>query len=204
MKLNVRLAAAVLCAFAFPVLAQHDHGQSQGQAQPPMDPAMMEAMMKAGTPGDAHKKLEPFVGTWTTKVKAWMAPGTQPMTSEGTATQEWILDGRYLEQRFSGNFMGMPFKGEGITGYDNIRKQYFGTWMDSMSTCMMTSTGSLDADGKTLTFTGSMPDPMTGKDAQVIEKITVTDADHHTMEMWSPGPDGKMFKMMEIEYSRKK
>ena len=45
---------------------------------------------------------------------------------------------------------------------------------------------------------------MTGKDSPVEEKLTIVDKDHHTLEMWSPGPDGKMFKMMEIKYARKK
>jgi hypothetical protein len=49
-----------------------------------------------------------------------------------------------------------------------------------------------------------MPDPMTGKSADMKEKISIVDNDHHVFEMWTPGPDGKMFKMMEINYSRKK
>jgi len=28
--------------------------------------------------------------------------------------------------------------------------------------------------------------------------------DHHIMEMWVPGPDGKPFKNMEIHYKRVK
>ncbi len=201
MRVNTRLAAALLCAFAFTVLGQHEAHDTK---KPAMDPAMMEAMMKAGMPGDPHKKLDAFVGTWDTKITTWMMPGADPMTSVGKSTNLWVLDGRYIEQRFAGDFMGAPFNGLGFTGYDNVKKQYFGTWMDSMSTGMMVSTGSMSADGKTFTFTGSMSDPMTGKDSPLEEKITITDADHHTMEMWSPGPDGKMFKMMEIAYSRKK
>ena len=67
MKVKLSLAAALLlvCPVAF----------GQDKKAPPMDPAMMEAMMKAGTPGDAHKALEPFAGSWTTKVTSWMAPG---------------------------------------------------------------------------------------------------------------------------------
>jgi hypothetical protein len=38
----------------------------------------------------------------------------------------------------------------------------------------------------------------------VNNKVTVLDNDHHIMEMWAPGPDGKAFKMMEISYARKK
>jgi hypothetical protein len=172
------------------------------EKKPPMDPSMMEAMMKAGTPGEPHKALDAFAGSWTAKVTSWMAPGADPMIMDGSSESKWVMGGRYLEQRFSGNFMGTPFEGVGYTGYDNVKKQYWGTWMDSMSTSMMLSAGS--RDGKAFQFKGTMPDPMTGKDSPVDEKITVVDADHHVVEMWGPGPDGKMFKSMEIAYSRKK
>jgi hypothetical protein len=201
MKIKV-LAAALLVVFACSAFAQHDH--QQAQTKPQMDPAMMDAMMKAGIPGDAHKLLNNMSGSWNTKATFWMMPGADPTSMEGTSENKWVMGGRYLEQHFAGNFMGMPFEGLGYTGYDNVKKQYWGTWMDNMSTGMMMSTGATADGGKTWTFTGSMADPMTGKDSKVDEKITVVDADHHTMEMWGPGPDGKMFKSMEIAYSRKK
>ncbi len=200
MKLKVYLTGALLCAFAFTAIAQHEHHDQK----PAMDAAMMEAMTKAGTPGDAQKKLDGMVGTWDTKVTMWMMPGTDPMTSTGTSTNAWVMGGRYLEQRFKGDFAGMPFEGLGFTGYDNVKKQYWGTWMDSMSTAMMISVGSVSSDGKSWDFTATMADPMTGKDSTVKEKVTIVDADHHLMEMWGPGPDGKMFKTMEIAYARKK
>ena len=202
MKLKLSLAGILLCTFALSAAAQHDHGADN--KKPAMDPAMMEAMMKAGVPGDAHKKLDGMVGSWDTKITMWMMPGADPMTSTGTSTNAWVMGGRYLEQRFKGDFAGMPFEGVGYTGYDNVKKQYWGTWMDNMSTSMMTSTGSASADGKTWEFSATMTDPMTGKDSPVKEKVTIADADHHTMEMWAPGPDGAMFKTMEIAYSRRK
>lgn len=197
MKRQLSLAAALLllCTTAY---AQHDHGTKK----PQMDPAMMEAMMKAGTPGEAHKKIDAFSGQWNGKVTFWTVPGADPMTMEGTAESRWILDGRYLEQRFKGTFMGAPFEGLGYTGYDNVKNRYWSTWIDNMSTGIMMSTGS--ADGATWTFSGTMPDPMTGKEMPSDSKITVQDADHHVMEMWGPGPDGKMYKNMEIAYSRRK
>jgi hypothetical protein len=187
------LALALLVVCAFPLAAQQ------------MDEkAMMEAMARAGTPGDPHKRLEPFVGSWNTKVTMWMAPGAPPMTSEGTAESKWAMGGRYLEQRFKGNFQGMQMEGLGFTGYDNVKKQYWGTWMDNMSTAMMMTTGWM-LDGKTWMFSGSMADPMTGKDTRMEERITVVDNDHHVMEMWGPSmTDGAMYKMMEIHYHRKK
>ena len=202
MKLKV-LAGALALVFTCSAFAQHDHQQAPA-AKPQMDPAMMEAMMKAAMPGDAQKLLDTMTGSWTAKVTTWMMPGADPMVMEGTAENKWIMGGRYLQENFTGNFMGMPFEGVGYTGYDNVKKHYWGTWMDNMSTSMMTTTGATSDAGKSWTFTGSMADPMTGKDSKVDEKITVADADHHTMEMWGPGPDGKMYKSMEIAYSRKK
>lgn len=189
-KLWFAVALLLVCPFAF------------AQEKPSAPDPGMEAMMKAGTPGEPHRKLDAFAGAWNAKVSMWMAPGTEPAVMEGTSEARWVMGGRYLEQRFTGSFMGMPFEGLGYTGYDNVKKQYWGTWMDNMSTAMMLSTGS--SEGNTWTFTATMSDPLTGKDSRIDEKIVVTDADHHTMEMWGPGPDGKSFKTMEIAYSRRK
>lgn len=193
------LAATVLVAFTAALAFADDPKAKTGPSQ-----VEMEAMMKAATPGDAHKKLNAMAGTFNADVKMWMQPGAPPSGGTGVAENSWALDGRFLQQNFTGNFMGMPFSGVGYTGYDNIKKKYIGTWMDTMTTSMMISTGTANADGKSYTFTSSMDDPMTGKASPVKETVTVVDDDHHTLEMWTPGPDGKMFKMMEIAYTRKK
>lgn len=187
--MRLKIATALCLAFAVSAFAQ--------------DAAMMEAMMKAATPGDPHKKLEAFAGSWNTKMTMWMAPGAPPATGEGTSESKMALGGRYLEQTFKGNFMGMPFEGRGVTGYDNVKKQFWGSWMDNMSTGMMVSTGWMP-DGKTWMFSGTYPDPLTGKDMRMEERITIVDNDHHVLEMYGPGPDGTLFKNMEIHFTRKK
>ena len=169
----------------------------------PEEKAAMEAMEKAMTPGENHKLLNPFVGSWNVTVSSWMAPGAQPMVSKGTATTKWIMGNRYVQQNFTGSFMNMPFTGMGYVGYDNVKKHYWSTWMDNMSTSTMMMTGSTDDGGKTFKFTGTMADPMSGKDTTIEEKVSVQ-KDQQTMEMYGPAPDGKMFKMMEIVYKRKK
>jgi hypothetical protein len=165
--------------------------------------AMMELMAKYSTPGAEHKALEQFVGTWDTNAKMWHAPGTPPQESTGTAENKMTLGGRFLEQHFEGTMMGQPFSGMGYTGYDLYKKEYVGNWMDSMGTTIMNSTGKADPSGKTMTFTRTMDDYMAKKTMPFKEVIKVVDNDHHVFEMWYPGPDGKMFKMMEITYSRK-
>ena len=166
--------------------------------------AMMEMMAKYSTPGPEHKALEQFVGTWDTTAKMWMAPGTPPQESTGTAENKMALGGRFLEQHYEGTMMNQPFTGMGYTGYDLYKKQYIGSWMDSMGTSMMISTGKADPSGKTMTMTGKMDDPMDGKTKAFKETITVVDNDHHVFEMWGPDPSGKNFKWMEISYTRKK
>jgi len=211
MKLNIWAGAFVLAAAVSVVgLAAADEAKkpanpakSSDQAPATDEKAMMEAWAKVATPGEAHKWLEPVVGTWDAKITIWMAPGAPPQESTGTSENKWVLGGRFVEQRYEGNFMGQPFSGVGYTGYDNYKKKYIGTWMDTMGTMMMISQG--DAAGKTLTMTSTMDDIMTGKTATVKSEIKIVAPDHHVMEMWGPDPKtGAPFKTMEIHYTRKK
>jgi hypothetical protein len=68
---------------------------------------------------------------------------------------------------------------------------------------MMTTTGKMESPTK-WKFTGTMDDPMTGKPQPMEETITIDSPDKHTFQMMGPGPDGKMFKTMEIVYTRRK
>ena len=206
--MKVRNSLAGVLALAMVLLASFAMGDEKGKkaakAAPMDEKAAMEAMMKAGTPGDAHKKLEPMVGTFDTKVKMWMDPSKPPEESTGKTESKWVLGNRYVQQTYEGTFMGQPFSGMGFMGYDNITKKYTGTWVDSMSTATMNSTGKADATGKVLTLTAMMNDPVTGKLCKITEKVTVADNDHHMLEMWGPDPSGKNYKMMEINYTRQK
>jgi hypothetical protein len=170
----------------------------------PSQEEMMKAWMAAATPGEAHKKLEPFVGSFTVKTKMWMDPSKPPEETGGTSENKWVLGGRFIEQRVEGTAMGQPFTGIGYTGYDNYKKKYIGSWADSMGTMMMTSTGTADASGKKFTFWSMVDDVVMKKTMKVKSEATIVDVDHQTYEMWSPGPDGKMFKSLEVQYTRKK
>jgi hypothetical protein len=196
LKSWVALALVMVCTSLFAQTEQHKMSPEEQKA--------MDAWQKFMTPGDAHKSLNALVGTFDAKVSMWPQPGTPAQVSTATSVNNWVLGNRYVEENVNGSFMGMPFQGIGYTGYDNGKKQYVGTWIDNFGTGVMTSTGTSSDNGKTYTFKSMTTDPMTGKDMSEDSRITVTDADHHTMEMWGPAPDGKMFKMMQIDYSRKK
>lgn len=162
-----------------------------------------QIMAEAIAPGAKHKALEPFIGEWTAEIKAWMAPDQPPTESKGTAKATWILDGRYVQEEFTGDFMGQPFRGISLTGYDNIREKYRSVWMDNMSTTMVTSEGDFDAAGKVLTFNGDYACAMTGdkhRKARLVSRII--SKDKHVFEMHDPAL-GVNSKMMEITYTRK-
>ncbi|UGQ46920.1 DUF1579 domain-containing protein [Massilia endophytica] len=196
MKLNRSLQLLVLavCASGIPALADDKKSSS------PDEKKMMEKMMQAGTPGAAHRKLDPLVGKFSVKSKMWMDPSKPPHESSGTAERAWIMGNRYLEERFQGEHEGQPFTGVGTFGYDNVTKKYFGTWLDSMSTGMATMKGTLSGD--TLKYTGMMSDPMAGKEVPYTMNFKIVNNDTQTMEMWCAGPDGKQMKSMEMTYTR--
>jgi len=155
------------------------------------------------TPSEGHKVLEQLVGNWEYILKYWSSPDTPPEESTGTNDVKWIIGGRFLEMDVNGTSMGQPFEGMGIMGYDNAKKEYVNTWIDSMGTGMMNATGSYDAETKTLTETGSYTDPMAGQ--QTFKGVTkFIDEDNVSYEMYISGPEGKETRVMEINYTRKK
>jgi hypothetical protein len=207
MKIGFR-AIAVAAGIALSVGAAAQEAKTDAKAAKAAadEKAMMEAWQKAATPGEAHKKLEPFVGTFEAHVRMWDAanPSKPPEDSTGTMTSTWVLGNRFVQQNYEGTFMGEPFNGIGYVGYDNTAKKIQSIWMDSASTGMMWMTGTADPSGKMVSAKGSMSDPMSGRTIPMEDKITVVDNDHHKMEMWTKGAGGKMMKMMEIDYTRKK
>lgn len=202
MHLN-RYACSALLVCALLATGAPAFAQDHGHGQPQMDEkAMMEAYMKASAPGEHHANLKAFTGTWTTKSKAWMAPDKPPMESTGMATTTEVLGGRFVREEYEGNFMNMPFKGMGLTGYDNAKKKYTSMWVDNMSSHILTLEGDYDAAKKIYTFDTEYVDPLMGQTKMRL-MIRMIDDNHHVTEFYSPTPDGKWAKAMEIAYTRK-
>jgi len=61
-----------------------------------------------------------------------MSPEAAPHKGSGTSENSWVLGGRYLQQIFRGEADGQPFDGISYTAYDNFKKKYVGTWIDTM------------------------------------------------------------------------
>ncbi len=164
----------------------------------PEQKAEMDAWMKAGTPGDMHKWLARGVGTWDAVVKMTM-PGEPSSESVGTMKVEMVLDGRYQQGHFKGDMMGMPFQGISTTGYNNITKMFEGSWMDSFSTAIMTTKGSME--GEKLVLKGEMMDPAKNKMIKERQVFSYPASDKMLAEFYHE-IDGKDVLVMTISYTK--
>jgi hypothetical protein len=192
----VPFTCLILLVLASPVIAKEKKPHTQ------MDPqAMMETYAKLAMPGEPHKLFASLAGSWTTKTKSWMEPGKPPMESTGSSEMKILLGGRFLQQDFTGDMMGQPYSGIGISAYDNLRKRYVSTWIDTMGTGIFVMEGTASADGKTITLKGQHEEPGGGHMThRAIWKIV--DNNSQTFEMYGTANHGKEMKMMEIIYTR--
>ena len=164
--------------------------------------AMMAAWQKTMAPAEGHRRLEPIVGTFACRTTFWMAPGQEPMVSEGVSEHRWVLGNRFVEQNYRGTMMGGPFEGIGYTGYDNNQKKYVGTWMDTMGTGIAVSEATGRPTDRAITFSCTCFDPL-GSKKEIRTVVRIQDNDHHSFEVYRQGPNGKEFRNMLCEYTRK-
>jgi hypothetical protein len=210
MKLRISaLCVALVAAFVIVNVCAQDKParsktkESKPAAAEPDHEAMMKKWMEIATPGPQHKGLEAFAGEWEVESKWWMAPDAPPMESKGTSKVHSILGGRYVQEEHTGEMMGKPFNGIGITGYDNFKKKYVSFWIDDAGTGMFTSEGTADPAGKMFTFHGKMDDPMTGEKDKPMKMILRTvNANKRVFEMHDLSK-GEKSLCGEMTYTRK-
>ena len=174
---------------------------------------MMKQMMEMSKLNENHKLLSSLDGNWDYTIKFWMNPdpNAKPQESKGTATRKSIMGGRYVMMDVSGK-MQMPgedgkmkditFKGMGMEGYDNVKKKFVASWIDSMGTGIEFSEGTYDPATKSFTYTSEM-EPVPGMKTSIREVIKIADNSHMMLE-WYENQGGQEKKTMEISYTKKK
>lgn len=168
-------------------------------------PEAMQDMMQSMTPGEPHKKLAAQSGEFIIKGRTWWDPKAQPMELKGTATQKMIHGGRYQLQEFKGDTMGMPYEGTAVTGYDNVTKEYFSTWIDTMRTGIVHYRGKADEKG-VVSMTCEMEDPRDPTVKGTFRRVMkLDDKDSFTIETWTKDKKHpEEFKVAEMTFTRKK
>jgi hypothetical protein len=155
-------------------------------------------------PQKEHEWLAQLVGEWDAEVEAVMDPSQPPIKSKGTETVR-ALGGFWVVAENKGDIGGLEFTGVLTLGYSPEKKQYVGTWVDSMSNYLWTYDGSVDATGKVLTLETEGPCPMkAGETSNFREVLEIKSKDHKLFTSSIQMDDGSWFTMLTINYRRKK
>lgn len=158
-----------------------------------------KAYARFATPGAEHKNLARLEGSYTTSVKAF---GNE---AKGTCERKLLLGGLFLQEEFDGScpVTGGSFKGLGLYGFDNAKKKYVSTWIDSAGSGIMVSEGTADEKGSTITYNGKATDPVTGKTKKVKSIFTIVDEKTQTYELLEAGADGVEARVVFVTYTKK-
>ena len=195
--LQITAVAGVVLSLAVSAAGQQKAGEAT------KDEVILKALENAMTPGEGQKRLEPLIGTFDVKVRTWLDPSKPPIESSATAVDTWVLGGRYVQQMLAGYIGGEPWSGISYAGYDNVTKKYVSTYMDTGSTGMEWYTGTLDAAGTHGRMTATIADEVTGKPKALELRLTIAANGDRVTELWEEDR-GKMVKVVELQFSRKK
>lgn len=194
-----------------PAAASSSTVTTPSASAPTDEAAMMKQMMELAQPGENQKLLASLVGNWTTNTKMWMAPDAPPTQSTGSATRKALMGGRYFTVDFNGTIKmpgadgklkDMSFMGNSLEAYDNVKKKFLATWIDSMSTGIFIAEGDYDPPTQTFTYTGEY-EMVPGAKIKVRQRVKIVDADHNVFEYYE-NRGGQDVKTMEISYTRTK
>jgi len=175
------LTALFSCLFASGLFAQEP---------PPME-----------KPGEHHKHLKMMAGTWDVESKMYMIPG-QVMKGTYVETARIQPGGFWLISDIKGTFMGMPFHGHAVLGYEAHKKQYSGIWVDSFASILVTSTGHCKNNGKLNIMTGKGYDPMKKRNVTMRQITEIKDKNTKIFKMFDVQGE-KETLIMEAVYKRR-
>jgi len=205
MKINTKsliLLTSVLIASAFIVAAQEPPTPEQ-QAE------MMQKAMELAQPGPEHKKLAELVGSWDYSFKMWMSPTeTNPLMADGKGEARMVIGGRFLELSYTGMFMGMPFEGLSMIGFDRRNNEYTSVGFDNFGTYWVSAKGPADKETGVITMSGEDYDGMMKITQKYKFEMNVKSKDSFSFSVIFTDPVTSQgtgnFKTVEVEYTRAK
>src|SRR5262245_29856692 len=155
-----------------------------------------------GAPTEIHERMAKRAGEYETTSKLTLPDG-KAQESKGTAKITAVLGGRFLQEESSGTLLGNPVSGLKLVGHNADAGLFEAVWMYTGSTAMMTMSGKMNEESKSVEFAASVPGPKGAKmNFMIVYKFA--DADTFTVELTARGEDGSKGPTMETTYTRKK
>lgn len=127
-------------------------------------------------------------------------PDGKPVETKGVSIVRKHAELHVVEE-FTGEMMGVPFVGLGVTSWCPLRKEYLTTWTDSMTPSPLLMRGTYDETKRELVMTGSCFGP-TGELDPVRAITTFRDEGHITWALFGNGPYRRENELTRVRYTR--
>jgi hypothetical protein len=62
----------------------------------------------------------------------------------------------------------------------------------------------MDPTGRSANMSATIPDPITGELTTVEMRLKIGSSGDHVTELWEEAPTGELFRIMELQYVRRK
>jgi hypothetical protein len=216
------------------------HGAAKHAASNPVksDPGRMpgddiaEAILSRNKVSDKDNTsiLMPLVGTWDYAGSFLASPKEASGTVMGFVTNEIVLGGRYMSSKSTGSLNAgreqIPLEGQELVGFDNAKKSFSFSAVDTLTTGMTVGNGKFDRQsgsplkagsltesampggGPTgaalIRETGRFTNPLTGVEQGFRSELIFVDAEHYKRIVWAADKSGKEAKLFDIDYTRRK
>lgn len=175
----------------------------------PVDPQMemIKNMLKEQAAlAPQHKYLESLVGTFDAEMNFLMEPEGEPDVTKGVSVNKPILGGRFITMDFHGDLdmfgETIKFSGLGMMGFDKFKGEFVMTWVDTMSTQILTQSGKPGADGTRIEVSGTAASMMGEQEMKHV--YLIESKDKHVLEFYQSVPGTpEMMKIGWINYTRK-
>ncbi len=191
----------------------HSHAtqDASSQAAPSaaaLDLPAFKVMMERGWPSaEKNLALAKLSGEWHYKLAYWVVPGVEPKWTKGVFRNDMTLDGRFLSLSFVGELdvggNDAMVKGQGLNGYDNVKKAFTSVWVDNLTTSQMKGAAKYDPKTKAINETGSFTNPLKGSESRFRSELQFIGDDDYKRTIFTVNKSGKETKLMEFDCSKR-
>ncbi|OIN85547.1 MAG: hypothetical protein AUJ12_09030 [Alphaproteobacteria bacterium CG1_02_46_17] len=168
----------------------------------------MKKLLQYGESTEQRQMLTSLVGEWDYDLKYWTNKNSEPQFSTGSVVNEMILGDRFLSSKTSVilNIGGqsIPYEGWGVLGYDTTKNAYTSVWVDTLSTGTTVGIGQYNKKTNTLEEKGRFTFPLLKNEQEYRSELELTNDETHKKSIFISDNSGKEFKVLELEFRRKR
>ena len=157
-------------------------------------------------PGEVHKQLAAYAvpNDWNVRMSVWSADGVIPESFDLKGNIRTVMDGRFLEIRYTGEIMGMKYEALTHLGYNNLTKTFTHVDFNTFGTGFSIMEGTWNGFQKVASLKGQIQSPEDKKVIALRETIKFIGPDEIIFEMYDTRESQKEFKSLEFILSKRK